>query len=203
MQDSYELSVLKRKQLYDLTFKNENNEKGLIYKLTSVLFVHGWNIIQATAKTNFDGIVEDSFLIEPIDQTSFTDETLQNINKDLTQLLKGDVSVLEYLTQYPQVSKKLESFHNIRNVAKIDISQTNDPSLTILTIQSSDRPGLLFEISQVLYLLNFDIESFKASYNEDGIFDTLYLRKENGTNPISNNEKKQLENLLMELFTCS
>ena len=64
--------IKKRKQMIDLTCTDKGNfsyllkltvslnEKGIIYKVTSVLFAHGWNIEEAVAETVDGQLVKDS-----------------------------------------------------------------------------------------------------------------------------------------------
>ncbi|MBK8395239.1 MAG: hypothetical protein IPL26_08340 [Leptospiraceae bacterium] len=156
---------------YLLKIKVSLNEKGIIYKVTSVLFAHGWNIEEAVAETVDGNMVKDVFIIRNLFGQKMTDKDLNIIKTDLNSLFYEGVSVVDYLEKSGKdvnfYKKPFNSIVNLFNPPSIDF--------TVLDIRTLDRPGLLYEISQILYLSNVDIISFTAKSENKEIRDSFLL----------------------------
>lgn len=175
--------IKKHKQMIELTCTDKGNfsyllkvtvslnEKGIIYKVTSVLFAHGWDIEEAVAETVDGKLVKDVFIIRNLFGQKMTDKDLSQIRSDLNSLFCEDVSVIEYIGKSGKdVNSYKKPFNSIVNLF-------NPPSIdfTVLDIRTLDRPGLLYEISQILYLYNIDIISFTAKSENKVIRDSFLI----------------------------
>ena len=175
--------IKKRKQMIDLTCTDKGNfsyllkltvslnEKGIIYKVTSVLFAHGWNIEEAVAETVDGQLVKDVFIIKNLFGQKMTDRDLGQIKSDLYSLFYEGVSVIEYL------KKSGKDVNSYKKPFNSTVNLFNPPSIdfTVLDIRTLDRPGLLYEISQILYLYNIDIISFTAKSENKVIRDSFLI----------------------------
>ncbi|MBP7283776.1 MAG: hypothetical protein KBA66_19475 [Leptospiraceae bacterium] len=175
--------IKKRKQMIDLTCTDKGNfsyllkltvslnEKGIIYKVTSVLFAHGWNIEEAVAETVDGQLVKDVFIIKNLFGQKMTDRDLGQIKSDLYSLFYEGVSVIEYL------EKSGKDVNSYKKPFNSTVNLFNPPSIdfTVLDIRTLDRPGLLYEISQILYLYNIDIISFTAKSENKVIRDSFLI----------------------------
>ncbi len=178
------LSCSRREEDYILKLTLSPNQTGIIYRVTAVLFAYGWDIKEANFET-LDGIVKDVFVIQNTSGQEMTDLALQKIQSDLYELFFQDLAVIDYLERFsiPPAIKK----DNKPAVVHIFNPKTVDS--TVLDIRTTDRPGLLFEISQLLYLLDVDIVSVVARTEDGNVRDTFLLRK---------NESEQLEDETMQ-----
>lgn len=156
---------------YLLKITVPQNEKGIIYKVTSVLFAHAWDIEEAVAETVDGKLVKDVFIIRSLSEKRMSEQELLQIKSDLTSLLYNDNSVISYLEKFGKdvnaYKKPFNSVVNLFNPPSIDSS--------VLDIRTLDRPGLLYEISQILYLSNIDIISFTAKSENKVIRDSFLL----------------------------
>lgn len=179
--DNIEIIINKSSDETEVIFKNNFNEKGIIYRITAVLFVNGWSIHSATAKTGDDGTVEDHFTITPVRSQTFDNKMEKRVKEELLRLIKKEESVMQYLSHHPGKLEELYKFEKNTDKGSVEIYNSDDENVTVLQIESVDRPGLLFEISQLLYLLYIDILSFEAGATEDGVHDRFMIRREDGS----------------------
>lgn len=100
------LSCIRRGESYALKVNISRNEIGIIYRVTAVLYVHGWNIEEAIAETSVDGYIQDIFIVRRIDGEAMTDEHLNAIHLDLKELFYGGVSVMNYLAKHPRKNRR-------------------------------------------------------------------------------------------------
>jgi [protein-PII] uridylyltransferase len=178
---------------YLLKVTVSENEIGIIYRVTAVLFAHGWNILEANVETVGDGLVKDVFLIDNIHSVKMTQEALNEIHSDLELLFYKRVSVLNYLNKVPHCPS--DSNHE----AMIYIFNPQYVDSTVLDIHTLDRPGLLFQISQVLYLFGIDILSVTAKSEDGQIRDSFLIRMQDGGRLDEETSQKVRKSLLSVL----
>lgn len=173
------LSCIPRGEAYALKVNISKNEIGIIYRVTAVLYVHGWNIEEAIAETSMDGYIQDIFIVKRIDGSPMTDEHLNAIHADLHELFYGGMSVMNYLANHPEKMESLRAKVEIPPEIFLFNSEISDS--TVMDLRMEDRPGILFEISQILFLFGVDILSFKAVTDSGQVRDTFLVRLENGS----------------------
>jgi [protein-PII] uridylyltransferase len=191
-----ELSLTeKENRIYLLKITVPQNEKGIIYKVTAVLFAHSWDIMEAIAEIVEGGMVKDVFLIRSIDSSKLSLDSLNQIKSELKLMFEEEVDVLSYLKKYQKdpndYKRKFSSSVNIFNPSSIDS--------TVLDIRTYDRPGLLFEISYLLYLEEIDIISVTAKSEDKEIRDSFLLRTTEGEK-LSEEACLELKNKFLEIL---
>jgi [protein-PII] uridylyltransferase len=139
--------------------------------VTSVLFAHGWDIEEAVAETVDGRLVKDVFIIRNLQGEKMTEQALHQIKAELNSLFYEGMSVIDYLEKS---GKDVDSYKQPFNST---VNLFNPPSIdsTVLDIRTLDRPGLLYEISQLLYLMNVNIISFTAKTGSREIRDSFLL----------------------------
>ncbi|MDV6234868.1 hypothetical protein CH379_004390 [Leptospira ellisii] len=178
-ESSIHISCIPRDDSYALKVNISNNEIGIIYRVTAALFVHGWTIEEAVAETSQDGYISDIFVIQHVDKLPMTDEMLQTIHSDLKEMFFQGVSVLSYLEKFPEKAEYLKNKE--RYPIELFLFNSQGSDCTVMDLRMKDRPGIIFEVSQLLFLYGIDILSFKAITNSGGVRDTFLLRLENGS----------------------
>ena len=106
---------------------------------------------------------------------------------------------MHYLSSYPKKLEELYSYHQKGHKPVIEIADAPEGDHTILRVNTVDRPGLLFEISQLLYLLYVDIISFEAAGEGDNAKDIFLIRREDGTAIDAMGKQRIMEALLKVL----
>lgn len=68
----------------------------------------------------------------------------------------------------------------LEQIPEIFLFNSEISDSTVMDLRMEDRPGILFEISQILFLFGIDILSFKAVTDSGQVRDTFLLRLESG-----------------------
>ena len=170
----FELTCVEKGSDYLLKLTLQENRKGIIYRVTAVLFAHGWDILEANFEILSGGTVKDVFLIRSFRNTSMDNLNLSKIENDLHRLFEKDLAVIDYLETFPD----LPLLEPSERPPSIQIFNPSSIDSTVLDIRTTDRPGLLFEISQLLYLFDIDIVSVTAKSEDGQIRDSFLLRQD-------------------------
>lgn len=91
------VSCVPRKDTTLLKISFSQDELGILYRVTAVLYVMGWDILEAVAETSSEGHVQDLFVIRSWDGSEMTENTLTKIRRDLFSLFYESVTVETYL----------------------------------------------------------------------------------------------------------
>ncbi len=168
--------IEKKNNNYLLKISFAENQNGIIYRVTAVLFAHDWDIVEAIAETVDENLVKDVFIIKSMTNEKLDGDSLFTIKHELNQLFYTDLTIENYFISYRKNIQKYKrnesSIVHIFNPSSIDS--------TVLDIRTYDRPGLLFEISYFLYQKEIDIISFTAKSEGKEIRDSFLLVKSNG-----------------------
>lgn len=178
-ESSVHISCIPRDDSFALKVNISNNEIGIIYRVTAALFVRGWTIEEAVAETSQDGYISDIFIIKNVDNLPMTDEMLNTIHSDLKEMFFQGVSVLSYLERFPEKAEYLKNKE--KHPIELFLFNSQGSDCTVMDLRMKDRPGIIFEVSQLLFLYGIDILSFKAVTDSGSVRDTFLLRLENGS----------------------
>jgi len=170
----FELSCVEKGSEYLLKLTLLENRKGIIYRVTAVLFAHGWDILEANFEILSGGTVKDVFLIRSFHNSSMDNLNLSKIENDLHKLFEKNLAVIDYLESFPNLPLLKPS----ERPPSIQIFNPTSIDSTVLDIRTADRPGLLFEISQLLYLFDIDIVSVTAKSEDGQVRDSFLLRQD-------------------------
>jgi len=162
-----------------LIISNFKDEVGILYKITGVLFINGYNIISAKIETK-DQKIEDIFTIEPQNHQMIINSTiLEKIEADLYRLLKNEISMSEYLASYPEKTRLLLESSKPYPETEIEVNLYDSNKCLKIHLKTKDRPGLLYFISQILFLMDFNILEFNAKSENQLANDTFIVEKKN------------------------
>lgn len=171
-----------------LLFSSRQNEAGILYRISAVLFVHGWSIDWAHVRTEGDGQVDDVFSIHRIDgaplaPASISPGSLEQIEADLDRLLSG-ADMNGYLEAHPQRMEALARTVQHTESTVVSIQPGADDAIAStsarLQIDSPDRAGMLFVLTQTLFVLGYDILRFEAATEGGEAHDSFEVRKASG-----------------------
>jgi [protein-PII] uridylyltransferase len=190
-----DLTCTPKGENYLLRLCLSENELGVIYRVTAVLFAYGWDILEANFGIDTTGQIEDLFLIHNFQGGKMGESELQKIRSDLDELFFQDLLVVDYLERFPSLTLMRPS----DQPPMIRIFNPSTTDSTILDIRTKDRPGLLFEISQLLYLLDIDIISVTAK-SEDGIIRDSFLLRMNGAQRLKEDTIEKLQDGLQKIL---
>ncbi len=155
-------------------FIKVDNSKGLFLKLTKTLERSGLEIIDANIFTSTDDkLAANTF----ITKFSHHDRAFnQSELKELSMRIIKNFSNYDDFSESIKNAKKKIKFQNKLNITN---SHNTDKGRNLITIETSDRPGLLSDIARVFYDNNLSIFSARINTLGDKVEDTFELENLN------------------------
>ena len=180
-------TTMEKEEFLRLEFKREGanyrlqllfatDERGIVYRVTSVLFANNWNILGASIRSLENGQIEDEFLIHHSSNAELNETELQKLKTEMQQLFREEISIASYM-----IKKGKMANNNPKDPhAKISFENEDNQDLTKLRIQTKDRSGLLCNIARMLYLECMDILSVQANTKGSEVDDLFEIKSESG-----------------------
>jgi len=183
---------------YKLQFLFPHDASGILYKVTTVLFAYGWDILSAYSRPNEDAEVEDIFIVSSTRHEALTKTACDTILDAVQELIEKRVTPDEFIARYPE---KVQQIKNAR-ATKSDFLFEPYPKqhCSRLVVERPDRPGVLMQLTQVLYALGLDIISFSAEAVIQGVRDEFLINHSDGTE-ISDKDRVFLSDLFNQKLT--
>lgn len=157
------------------------SRKGLFSKIAGAFTASGFNILNAEIFSRFDGIVLDTFFVTAAQTGTLPTRQQRDQFEDLlTRSLSGEVDLNELVAKHKNqqaVYLPLEG-HTIPTLIHIDNSASENR--TVIEVETEDRVGLLYAISQVLAELSLDISLAKICTEKGAAIDSFYVSEEFG-----------------------
>jgi len=173
---------------------------GLFHKLAASFFYAGYSIKSARAISREDNIAMDTFLVHPRDPASFSERYARQmfeecLNKKLACIDFGESKLDELIETLAAGDRDTDSSDAKHLSPKIDVYAEISKRKAIVETRSSDTPGLLYRLAQVVHSHGFDITAAHI-HTERGIaFDELYIK--------SRDPKKRIEPEQLTKLKCS
>jgi [protein-PII] uridylyltransferase len=155
---------------------------GLFRKIAGSLSAAGLNIFTAQIFTRSDGIVVDTFYVNdgrtgglagPEQRDAF--EAL--IRKSLT----GEEVDFHALIAHQKITRPLyQAYDGERIPTRVHFDNESSDTRTVIEIETEDRLGLLYVISEVLTELELDISAAKINTEKGAAIDGFYVRDIDG-----------------------
>lgn len=192
------LSCVPRKDTTLLKVNVSSNEVGIIHRVSAVLFFHGWDILEAMAETSQEGYVQDVFVVRSPLGEEMTESKLFMIREDLHSLFYGGVSVFELMGD--EFVEKFQKARISDPTAVVRLYNPMGSDFTVMDIRMKDRPGILFQITQILHLLQIDIVTFSAITDNGIIRDSFLIQLESGGKLDESTTFPQLKNAIENIL---
>ncbi|MGV3773689.1 MAG: [protein-PII] uridylyltransferase [Verrucomicrobiales bacterium] len=161
---------------------------GLFIKIAGSLTAAGLNILTAQIFTRSDGIILDTFYVTDAKNGGLASkEAKEKFEKILNESLTGDVDFAALIGKIKNTSKLYQSIEGERMPIHISVDNATSDTHTIIDIETEDRVGLLFFVSQAFVDLGIDIALARISTERGAAVDTFYIttsiEKEKVTDP--------------------
>jgi [protein-PII] uridylyltransferase len=142
----------------------------------------GLNILSAQIFTRADNVVLDTFFVTDAQTGSLaTREQRDKFEKLLTSALtNADVDFSKLIARRPPLPPLYQSPAGEQIVTTISFDNEISDERTAIEIETEDRVGLLYAISQTLSKLHVDIASAKISTEKGAAIDTFYVSEHAG-----------------------
>ena len=156
---------------------------GLFSKICGALTSANLNILSAHIYTRGDQVVLDFFDVCDRNLAAATDDkTLRAAETALINALTNRVDVdYSHLLAKMRAARREPARIRVATIPTvIEFDNDTSPTRTIVEIQTEDRLGLLFALTQTLTSLNLDISFAKISTEKGAAIDTFYIQDHGG-----------------------
>jgi len=183
---------------YKLQFIFPTDASGILYRVTTVLFAYGWDILSAYSRPNEEAEVEDIFIVSSTKHEALTKSICDKILTAIRELVSGAATPEEFIARYPE---KIQQIKNARAIRSDFVFEPHPKQhCSRLVVERPDRPGVLMQITQVLYTLGLDIIAFSAEAVVQGVRDEFLINHADGTE-VSEKDRVFLSDLLNQKLT--
>jgi [protein-PII] uridylyltransferase len=155
---------------------------GLFSKIAGCLSAAGFNILSAQVFTRGDSIALDTFFVTDGHSGSLAEPPrLQRFDHLLARVLTGHETDLRGLINRQRTLRTpyvaLEGQHI---PTRVSLDNQLSPTRTVIEVETEDRIGLLFSISQTLAELGVDLSTAKICTERGAAIDSFYVSELDG-----------------------
>jgi [protein-PII] uridylyltransferase len=172
---------------------------GLFAKIAGSLTAAGLNILSGQVFTRADGIVLDTFYV--VDAKTGTlpkREEKEQFEKILAQVLTDEVDLRALIAKQKPARPLYQAIGDERMPTVIGFDNTTAEKRTIIDIETEDRVGLLYVISQTFIDLGLDLALAKIVTEKGAAIDSFYVRYTHGWKIESKKQQSEVEQSLRE-----
>ncbi|WP_298436922.1 [protein-PII] uridylyltransferase [uncultured Jannaschia sp.] len=165
---------------------------GIFSRLAGALSLVGANIVDARTYTSKDGFATSVFWLQDGDGHPYEASRLPRLRSMIEKILKGEVATRAAL-EGREIKKRERKFQVKTN---IDFDNEGSEIYTIIEVDTRDRPGLLYDLTQVLAQSNITIaQAVIATYGAQ-VVDAFYVKDLFGLKLWSKDKQAALEKKL-------
>ena len=152
---------------------------GLFGKIAGSFSATGLNILSAQIFTRRDGVVLDTFYVNDARTGSLAGpEQREQFEKLLQRALTGEEVDFHALIARQRVSRPVyQAYIGERLATSIHFDNESSDDRTIIEVETEDRIGLLYSISQTLAELDLDIAAARISTEKGAAIDSFYVHE--------------------------
>ena len=146
---------------------------GLFYRIAGAISLAGANIFDARIHTTRDGMAIDNFVVlDPLGRPFAEQQQLARLKRSIADVLEGRIRLADKLAARPLARRKAELF---RVEPRVLIDNKASNRYTVIEVNASDRPALLYALTNGLFQQKLTIHSAHiATYGEKAT-DTFYV----------------------------
>jgi [protein-PII] uridylyltransferase len=176
---------------------------GLFSKIAGSLSATQMNILSAQILTRTDGIVLDTFLVQDARTGNpAADAQGEKFSKLLGNILSGDsVNLPEIIARSITERPAYEAYAGERMSTRLHFDNQVSETRTLIEIETEDRLGLLYAISQTFANLGADIAAARILTERGAAIDSFYVREQDGGKIESPSRRVLIEKSLREAIS--
>ena len=174
------------------------DRSGLFSKIAGSFSAAGLNILSAQIFTRTDDIVLDTLFAADARTGSLASvEQREHFEKLLSRALTGEDVDFHALIARQKITRPLyQAYTGERIPTRIHLDNEASDTRTLIEIETEDRIGLLYVISQTLAELAVDIAAAKICTEKGAAIDTFYVREIGGQKILSPLRQHAIEHKL-------
>jgi [protein-PII] uridylyltransferase len=173
---------------------------GLFRKIAGSLSATGLNILSAQVFTRSDGIVVDTLYVNDARTGNLAGpEQRDGFEAIIGKALTGEDVDFQTLISKQKVGRApYQAYAGERIPTRIHFDNESSDTRTVIEIETEDRIGLLYTISQALSELQLDISAAKISTERGAAIDSFYVRELSGAKVLSPERQRDIEKRLRQ-----
>ena len=150
---------------------------GLFRKIAGSFSATGLNILSAQIFTRTDGIVLDTFCVADAKTGGLADRDQRDkFEAVLNRAMSGeDVDFHALIARHKITRPVYQAYTGERIPTRVQFDTEASDTRTVIEIETEDRIGLLYTISQTLTELDLDMSAAKISTEKGAAIDTFYV----------------------------
>lgn len=167
---------------------------GLFSKIAGTFSAVGLNILGAQIFTRTDGIVLDTFFAidaktGKLASRDQREEFETQLNRVLTE---GDVDLATLIARHKITRPSYQAYSGERIPTEVRFDNESSEARTLVEVETEDRVGLLYAISETLSGLDLDISSAKILTEKGAAIDSFYVRELDGEKVTSETRQENI-----------
>lgn len=168
---------------------------GIFSRMCGALALVGANVVDARTYTSKDGYATAAFWIQDIEGSPYEASKLPRLKSMIERTLGGEVVAKTALQPRDKMKKREREF-----IVPTSITFDNDGSeiYTIIEVDTRDRPGLLYDLTQTFAAANISIASAVIATYGAQVVDTFYVKDMFGLKFHSTSKQATLEKRLRD-----
>jgi [protein-PII] uridylyltransferase len=173
---------------------------GLFSKIAGSFSVTGLNILSAQIFTRTDGIVLDTFFVIDARTGNLSGaDQRDKFESVLNRALSGEgVDFHPMILKQKLIRPAYHAYTGERIPTQVRFDNDASETRTLIEIETEDRIGLLYEISQTFSELDIDISAAKISTEKGAAIDSFYVRELGGAKVVSPERHRAIERRLRQ-----
>ena len=173
---------------------------GLFSKFAGSLSATGLNILSAQIFTRNDGVVLDKFFVNDARTGNLAPrEAHAKFDALLDQVLNAEpVDLPALIARQVVTGPAYQAYAGERMATQIRFDNEASDTRTLIEIESEDRLGLLYALSQTFAELRLDISGARVVTERGAAIDSFYVRELDGGRVLVPERQAEIENRLRE-----
>lgn len=173
---------------------------GLFTKIAGSFSASGLNILSAQIFTRTDGIVLDEFFVTDAKSGNLADRSQRDeFEKLLNRVLTDEAMDFHPLIARHKVVRPLyQAYTGEQMPTSIRFDNEASEARTLIEIETEDRVGLLYAISEVLAEFSLDLSAAKILTEKGAAIDSFYVRELDGRKVAAPERQKAIERKLQQ-----
>ncbi len=149
-----------------------HDHPGIFSRLAGALSLAGANIVDARTYTSKDGFATSAFWLQDAEGHPYEPSRLPRLRGMIEKILRGEVATRRAL-EGREIKKRERKFQVPTNIS---FDNEGSDIYTIIEVDTRDRPGLLYDLTQVLAQSNIYIsQAVIATYGAQ-VVDSFYVK---------------------------
>jgi [protein-PII] uridylyltransferase len=173
------------------------NRTGLFSKIAGSLTAARLNILSADIFSRNDGILLDTFFVNDASTGKVVNrEERETFERVLRAALTGAVDFPSLIARLKLNRSLYQSLEGERIPTVIRFENAVSDTRTVIDVETEDRVGLLFVVSQALAELGLDISVAKISTEKGAAIDSFYVSELDGSKVRTEDRLHEIEHRL-------